>query len=260
LIFSFENGILFLTCLKKEGGIVNKKLIFVSFAAIALVLGACFSPWKGDEGTFSVSIGGGDSRTAWNDPEILAGLKHTITLSDGPGPDQTRPNVKYGSTVHFAVTPGSWLISITALLNGEPYAWASQPVDIKPGQNGDITIKMTPITSGGTEEPPEAGEPYIFTIKLNDEEINLPGIPDDPIPISFNDPLTITLIGDYTSYQWYIDGILLPGNFFEGLQYTLNPPETLKIYDLPPGIHRVTVVVVKNGVPYSKIVTFTVEG
>ena len=145
---------------------MNKKLIFVYFVAIALVLGACFSPWKDDEGIFSVSIGGQD-RSAWNNTDILAELAHTITLSDGPGPEQTRENVKYGDTVYFSVTPGRWTITITASLYGEIYATGSQPVDIKSGRNGAIAIKMTPVTSGGSEEP---GETDIITVTNGDDE------------------------------------------------------------------------------------------
>ena len=129
---------------------MNKKRVFVSFAAIALVLGACFSPWKGDEGTFSVSIGG-QSRAAWNDTGTLEELTHTITLSDGPGPEQTRENVKYGDTVHFSVTPGRWIITITAFLDGIEHATGSRVVSIKPGPNGAITIKMEPINPGETD-------------------------------------------------------------------------------------------------------------
>jgi len=128
---------------------VNKKRIFVSFLATALILGACFSSWNGDEGTFSVSIGGA-GRTAWNDPETLAQLTHTITLSNGPGPEQTREDVKYNDIVHFSVTPGRWTITITAFLNGNEHATGSRNVTIKPGPNGAIAIKMGPINTGET--------------------------------------------------------------------------------------------------------------
>ena len=249
---------------------MNKKRVFVILAAIALVLGACFSPWKEDEGIFSVSIGG-ESRAAWNGTEILAELAHTITLSDGPGPEQTRENVKYGSTVNFSVTPGRWTITITASRDEEIYATGSQPVDIKPGRNGAIAIKMTPVNSGGSggaEEPgrpveperpmePEGPpQPYNFIIEFKDEVINISDIPTS-ISIPADNPLTITVIGNYDSYQWYIDGIALPYNL-EGIQYGLQS-QTLTIYVLPAGKHRVTAVVVKNNIPYSKIVEFKVE-
>jgi hypothetical protein len=157
---------------------VNKKLIFVYFAVIALVLGACSSPWKGDEGIFSVSIGG-QSRTAWNATETLEELTHTITLSDGPGPEQIRENVKYGDTVHFSVTPGRWTISVTAFLDEDIYATGfARNVNIKPGPNGAITIKMEPVTSGepgGSEEPggsggPEEPKEIIEVTNGNDDE------------------------------------------------------------------------------------------
>jgi hypothetical protein len=231
---------------------MNKKLIFVIFIAIALVLGACFSPWKDDEGIFSISIGGESRAAAWNDTEILAKLTHTITLSDGPGPEQIQENVKYGSTVNFSVIPGRWTITITAFLNGEKYAAGSEIVTIKPGRNGAIPIKMSPVTSG---EPGGPGESYNFTIEFKDEEINIPDISET---IPKGSPITITVAGSYASYQWYIDGIALTENPIEGIQYGLPEPETLILYVLPSGQHRVTVVVIKDDVPYSKIVEFTV--
>jgi hypothetical protein len=228
---------------------VDKKLIFVYFAVIALVLGACSSPWKGDEGIFSVSIGGQSRAAAWNDSGTLEELTHTITLSDGPGPEQTRENVKYGDTVHFSVTPGRWTITITAFLDGNEHAVGSRDVTIKPGPNGAIKIEMKPV---GPEEPPE---PYNFTIEFKDEAINLNNIPET---IPKDSSITITVAGSYASYQWYIDGIALTENPIEVIQYKLPQPETLILYVLPSGRHRVTAVVVKDGVPYSKIAEFTV--
>jgi uncharacterized repeat protein (TIGR02543 family) len=146
---------------------MNKKCVFVIFAAIVLILSACFSPWKGDEGAFSINIGGG-GRTAWNDTAILEKLEHTITLNNGPGPEQIRKNIKYGSAEHFLVIPGRWNITVTAFLDKEKYAAGFNVIDIKPGRNGVFTIKMTPVnvteldtytvtfeTGGGAPIPPE---------------------------------------------------------------------------------------------------------
>ena len=146
---------------------MNKKRIFVIFMAISLILSACFSPWKGDEGAFSINIGN-VSRIAWNDTAILEKLEHTIILNNGPGPEQIRKNIKYGGAERFLVIPGSWTITVTAFLNKEKYAAGSDVITIKPGRNGVITIKMTPVnapeldtytvtfeTGGGAPIPPE---------------------------------------------------------------------------------------------------------
>jgi len=123
---------------------MTKKCVFLIFVAYILVLGACFSPWKGDEGTVSVSVGGGEanggSRSIVDDKD---GLNHTITFSDGPGPRQEQKNVKYGDTVSFSVMCGQWTISVTTFLNGEECAGGSRTIDIKPGPNGVIAIPIS---------------------------------------------------------------------------------------------------------------------
>jgi len=131
---------------------MNKKCIFIIFAACILVLGACFSAWRGDEGTISISIGGGealgraaggasasgtgvtdtgdepaadgDGGFSWpstqpppdndNNPWVIE--SHTITLSGGPGPNQEQSHIRGGKTVHFSVAPGQWTITVKCFL------------------------------------------------------------------------------------------------------------------------------------------------
>jgi uncharacterized repeat protein (TIGR02543 family) len=139
---------------------MNKKCIFVILVAFSLILGACFSPWKGDEGTFSIRIGGDDhaggrEATDQADSETSNAfgltkadrdrLKHTITLS-GPSHVQPREDIEYGATEKFSVTPGLWNITIMAFLDGTEYATGSASVDIKPGSNEVVFIPMTPNT------------------------------------------------------------------------------------------------------------------
>ena len=143
---------------------MNKKLVFVILAAIALVLSACFSPWKGDEGIISIRIGGeAAGRTvdgaAFNLEEAdIHRLVHTITLNNGPGPDQIQENIKYGGTVNFSVTPGRWTITIKAYLGKELYAEGSKSVDIKPGPNGAISITMTLLLDKPANSTPVADD------------------------------------------------------------------------------------------------------
>ena len=116
---------------------------------VVLALAACFSPWKGDVGTFSVSFGK-ENRSAWSlSEEVITGLKHTIKLSGGPGSEQQAENVKYGQAVNFSVLPGRWDIYVEAWLETgvnerELKAVGSRSVDIKPGKNGSINIQMGP--------------------------------------------------------------------------------------------------------------------
>jgi len=93
------------------------------------------------------------------DEEIQNDLIHTITLSEGPGQNQTQENIKYGETVSFTVTPGTWKITVTAFLGEEIFAKGSETVVIKPGRNGNISIAMT-ITDIGKNT---------FKVKTSDE-------------------------------------------------------------------------------------------
>jgi formylglycine-generating enzyme required for sulfatase activity len=119
----------------------KQKFTVMAIAAVtALALSACFSPWKGDTGTFSISTGGsGGGRTIWNGINTDT-LEHVITL-EGPGPEQTA-TVTGAGTVQFSVVPGVWNIAIEGRLNGELVAEGSRTVVIKTGSNGAITISM----------------------------------------------------------------------------------------------------------------------
>jgi hypothetical protein len=67
---------------------------------------------------------------------------------------------------------------------------------------------------------------------------------------SNGDSLTVQVQGSYSSYRWHMDGNEYSsgyegeGNFYAG--------------NLTVGIHHLTVTVVKDGVPYSKELTFRV--
>jgi outer membrane lipoprotein-sorting protein len=69
--------------------------------------------------------------------------------------------------------------------------------------------------------------------------------------IRFNEWLIITVDGDFDAYQWYWNG------GYQGVSYS-NRYEFRAYGWYPIGIHTITAVVTKNGVPYSKEVTFRV--
>ena len=58
-----------------------KKAIFIAVCVVFVLFG-CFSPWKGDEGTFTVSIGGGSSagRGMWGIYNT-DNFDHTVTVT-----------------------------------------------------------------------------------------------------------------------------------------------------------------------------------
>jgi len=125
---------------------------FYRIAALFVIvfsIAACFSDWKGGDGTFSVSIGqdGGNSRTAisWSNYQVEE-LEHTITVSGGPGPE-IKTVINGAKTVSYTVTPGRWNIYVESrkLLNNgvsELVAVGSAVVDIKPGNNDAVIIRM----------------------------------------------------------------------------------------------------------------------
>jgi uncharacterized repeat protein (TIGR02543 family) len=121
-------------------------------AVVSLVFAACFNDWQGDEGSFSVGVGSSDGAVAIINGIPIANFRHVITLSDGPGVDQTM-SIDGAGSVTFSVIPGHWTITIKAYvtdrgdggraINGdEPLASGSARVEIKPGPNDVITIPM----------------------------------------------------------------------------------------------------------------------
>jgi len=70
----------------------------------------------------------------------------------------------------------------------------------------------------------------------------------DPVT-GFGDTITVTVAAGFNRYYWYLDDHLRPEN---GNSITIDG------YRLQLGVYTITAVVVKDGVPYSKIVTFTV--
>jgi len=84
---------------------------------------------------------------------------------------------------------------------------------------------------------------------FRDEEMDLSQF-GNTIKRGSNDIVTVTLGGNFDSYYWYLDDIL---QSITGNSITI---DSGKLYQL--GTYTVTAVVIKDGIPYSKIVLFTV--
>jgi hypothetical protein len=209
---------------------MDKKCIFVILVIITLVFSACFSSWKGDEGTLSIRIGSENDQAADRAAFGLTKtdsdrLEHTITLSYGLGLEQIQKNVKYGETVTFSVMPGRWTITITAYLDGEIYAEGSRDVEVKPGPNGAITITMKlvkqvepskpePIEPPTPPEPPvEPVEPpesatYTVTFMVGDIPVYSTSVSDGTTISAFEVLYINSLIDDIDDFLgWYTDPV-----------------------------------------------------
>ena len=139
-------------------------LTFLVILAV-FALTSCFSPWEGDEGAITISIGGGNSRNAdgFTDEEI-SGFEHIISLSNGPGPDQS-DTITGAGQVKFTVSPGYWDISVEARNDDHEIVaeGASHRAYVRSGQNSSVQILMHPITVPEPENP----DPEYFEVSFN---------------------------------------------------------------------------------------------
>lgn len=243
-----------------------KKFLLIIPVFCALVCAACFSPWKGDEGIISIRIGGENAvsrQAAWLDDFDIERLRHTITL-EGPVPVEPRENIRYGDSVNFSVTPGTWTITIEAWEvrhdGAEEYltliAKGSKTVDIKPGPNGVINIPMVPEEE--VKPPPEEIIDAVITIDFNAIEDG-----EKPVIVKFpeleNEDFKVIIIlkdavenpTQYSGIEWRIKGITGSGPSFILDLYNES------YYD-EDGKYYLTVELWKNGIPYSQSIIIEV--
>ncbi|MCL1813443.1 MAG: DUF1566 domain-containing protein [Treponema sp.] len=153
-----------------------KKHIFFAVSIVLLLAGilivsSCFSPFQGDKGTFTISLGGspGGSRAAipWMPGMYSEDLEHSITLSGGPGPNQT-VNVRGDQPVQFSVLPGTWEIDVEGwrpgtLGLGKQFSMGYAKVTVTPGQNGGVSIRMFEYHELGHPAPPIQGTVFYLS-------------------------------------------------------------------------------------------------
>jgi hypothetical protein len=174
---------------KKTALAVSKKRktslfpLFIVHCSLLICLAACFSPWQGDKGTVTVTIGspaGNGRAISWNDAYDEKDLTHEITLSGGPGHDQKK-EVTGVQTVTFSVAPGRWNISVEAYAGNVRIAVGGPvSVEIKPGPNEPVTIEMRQPPSSVTytvtfDKNGGIGEPPLPMTAAAGSSIKLPG-------------------------------------------------------------------------------------
>jgi hypothetical protein len=126
--------------------------------------------------------------------------------------------------------------------------------DFTTSQTYTITPEDEATTRTYTVQVKIASSGTIQYTAPGDETINLSGqsIPwmDDGI-ITVNAPATPV----YDSYAWFVDGAAHTGGYLSNGGKTLKKP----VVELPPGTHTITLRVLKDSVPYTKVVTLTIS-
>jgi len=127
--------------------------------------------------------------------------------------------------------------------NGKPYA-----------RQEDVTAEAQNLAAAIAAFIPKEGLLIPGLLKItfarpDDETITLTGA--QTLSWADNTPLLVTVAEAFDSYQWYIDGVIKAGE--TGISISLNARS------FSTGAHTLTLKVAKNGVPYTKTLTFTVN-
>ena len=101
-----------------------------------------------------------------------------------------------------------------------------------------------------TVELPESDALRITFTEFGDEEIDYAD--DIDTYVSLGDYFTVVVEGEYDYYMWYFNG----SYWDEGIDSAVIDPWS---YGYMPGIFYITIIVEKNGVPYSKELAIRVE-
>ena len=121
---------------------MTKRAFFI--LVIILIFSSCFSDWKGDKATLTISFGGSNGRAAaWPPTEsgILGEIEYTVTLSSGS--TKLEPIKKNGTeTITVEIDPGLWKVEIEARIGDLPFAAGSNSKDVIAGQNNHVDVPM----------------------------------------------------------------------------------------------------------------------
>jgi hypothetical protein len=112
-------------------------------------------------------------------------------------------------------------------------------------QDGTIKTYTITVTKAGS-----GTVTVTFTPALTDEAQDLDIDPDSNISWKDNTAISLSVSGSWVSYQWFVDGVALPGETSSTL--------AKHAQDFSLARHSISVRVLKDGNYYSKTVSFTV--
>ena len=130
--------------MKKFISLLKIPILALFFVICCLLLASCFSPWRGNNATITISLGSdGSARAAAYPPEGTVRNELDIQIQmNGPGGTDIFSFPKDRTSIVRSVVPGRWDITVEASRNGEEYAKGSVSVEIKAGENNSITVPM----------------------------------------------------------------------------------------------------------------------
>jgi uncharacterized repeat protein (TIGR02543 family) len=176
---------------------------FLFYILASLTFTGCFSPWKGDEATLTLFLGGTGSRAA----VIPDDLAYEIEL-DGPTVRQSH-TAEGNKPLTFKIAPGHWNITVKAYQEEALYAEGSGGAEIKSGQDNQVEITMS-----------------LVNIVPSDYTVTFETYGGVPVPV----PQTITHGGTVTKPQAiYKEGFTFAGWYSDpdfNTEYNFNTPVT----------------------------------
>ena len=214
-----------LSIMQEDGTLVNRTSYIFTMPASNVTISAQFSF------LYNISInktGPGDVFASHE--SVVSGAPITIVLT----PDEGH-RIKDGS---FSVKGTANSTQITTALTVTEY-YIQTHTFAMPAFDITVSVEFEEI-------PP--GVIAVYFEGFYDEEMDL-SQDGHIIKYGSNDTITVTIARGFDSYYWYLNDI---PRSEKGYRITIDS------YRLDLGVHTITAVVVKNGVPYSKIVTFTV--
>jgi hypothetical protein len=216
-----------------------------------------------------VVFANGNAAKSWSDGRFEEGggepvRSYNITVTQATGGTITTDpsdGAPAETTVTITVTPdqgytfNSSSLSVTTIVAGSN---GTTDIDYQTSANGGYTFTMPDsdvvisgtFSTGGGPVGPDPGKTITVAFEgFGDESIDLTTNTNNDV--SMGGALTATVTGSYTSYQWYMDG----SSQSIGSYYAISIPISQNVAE---GEHTLAVVVVKDGIPYSKEVTFRV--
>jgi len=129
---------------KQKNSFFRKNTVNMLLSCLFIVLlSACFSGWKSDEGTIIINLGG-EGRAVWPPSSaMLSQMDYTVTLS-GNG-EVIKRTSKGGGAIRTTVAVGYWNVQVDASYEKKSYAEGSAFVEVKAGQNNQVSIQMSQV-------------------------------------------------------------------------------------------------------------------